>query len=185
MKYFLTTLVFLSILRPDFKTLNTTKDTMELGKLIFDKDLLKKFVTDEFEPAVYINKMEKTMSGHPLMSYNYNRTVKNKAIKFTLFGLPVDSVFVYKNDKSQFCTYIIMEIKSPDFDKFAEELGYPENTLKEEYDVRDFQFLYWNINGFGMFVNKLHRYQEIKHRSIIQVMNMKLEELLDRTHILD
>jgi hypothetical protein len=158
---------------------------MELGKLIFDKDLLKKFVTAEFEPAVYISIMDRVKSGHPLMSYNYNRTVKNKVMKFTLFGLPVDSVFVFKNHKSQFCTYIIMEIKSPDFDKFAEELGYPENTLKEEYDVRDFQFLYWNINGFGMFVNKLYRYQEIKCRYIIQVTNMKLEELLDRTHILD
>ena len=152
---------------------------MKLDKILIDTSLLKKFVADNFQP-LKISKLEKLESNHPLQLLNFNRILNNAKHKFTLFSLPVHDVFVLEKDSLHFCSFLLMEISSDSFDRFIENLGYPENILKEDYIRRDFDFLFWAYKDFQIFVNKHYHLGKSKKDSyIIQLLNMPYENIVD------
>ncbi len=153
---------------------------MELDKIIFDKYLLKKFVRDNFQ-HIKMTKIEKLEKDHPLQLLKFNRLLVNTAEKsnFSLFRLPIQDIFVLEKDNLRFCTFLIMEINSHRFDNFVEKIGYPENILKEDYQERNFDFLFWFYEDFQIFINKHHSGKKKKDSYIIQILNMPYENIMD------
>lgn len=155
---------------------------MELEPIVLDDNLLKQLVTKKFKPIV-LTKMEKTASNHPLLLLNFNRGVIDERMSFSLLGLPIQNIYVFENDKSQFCTFLIIEIQRTEFDKFVQAWGYPENVLEKDYLVGDFDFLYWSKNGFEIFINRHHSSINKKSKYIIQILNMNYREIMDLSKI--
>jgi hypothetical protein len=155
--------------------------TMELSNTVLNGNILKRLVEEKFQP-IKMTKMEKFVANHPLQLLNFNRTVKDITMRFSFFGMPVKNVYVYQNDRNEFCTYLIIEIPFPSFEKLFATWKYPENVTEEQYRQRDYQFMYWNIDGFAVFINKNHG-ADSRDEYVIQVVNMPYGDIMDMTMI--
>lgn len=153
---------------------------MELQSLIFDHERLGVFVKENFQD-INLSKMEKTVMGHPLMFLQFNKTLLPGDRSFSFCGLPVDSVYIYAKSSTEFCTYLILKIKITEFDKISNVFGYPENVPKEDYIKRDFDFLFWPVGSFGMFINKNHSNE--MGTFLIQAYNTAYKEIFDMSMI--
>lgn len=152
------------------------KKSMELQNVIFDREKLGVFVKESFQDT-NLTKMQKTVMGHPLIAVLFNKTLLPGDKSFSFCGIPVDSIYVYAKTKTEFCTYLILKIEITEFDKISAVLGYPENVSKEDYIKRDFDFLFWPVGSFGMFINKSHSSE--RGTFLIQAYNMPYKEIAD------
>ncbi|HMI02507.1 MAG TPA: hypothetical protein VK541_08505 [Pedobacter sp.] len=155
---------------------------MELQEVIFDTAKLRTFVDDNFVD-IKLTKLEKTAAGHPLILLQFNKMLAPMATKFSCFGIPVDSLYIYQKSENEYCTYIILQIDKASFNKLSIHLGYPENVPKEDYIKRDFDFLFWPLKSFNMFVNKAYFRDSTSDTYIIQAYNMPYKEIFDKTTI--
>lgn len=155
---------------------------IEISNIILNDKNLKKFIEENFQ-YINMNKVEKIQAKHPLLLLNFNRSQKHKDNHFALFGMDINDIYIFENGHSKYCTFLIMEIPNNDFRKFVENLGYPENISKEDYENREYDFLYWNYSGFEIFINKNHSSENKKNYYIIQALNMPYKEIMDFSKI--
>jgi len=177
MKYFLSFLIFIYLPRPAIAQ-DEKKNAMELRSTVLDPMSLQKLLSEKFH-AVKMTKSEKQRSNHPLLLLNFNWSLADNKTAFTFFGLHVDSVYVFQNEKSQFCTFLILRIPPRAFEHLATEWGYPENTAKEEYLSDSFDFLFWEKDQFQIFINRHRLSRDTKDKYIVQIFNMHYREIMD------
>lgn len=157
---------------------------IELAPIVFNADELKRFVAEKFEP-IAITLTDKLRSEHPMRSYNFNRTLRNEARQYTVFGKEVLNLMIYENE-GMFCSLLLLAAKVPsDFNPFLNNLGYPQNMLPDDYINGDYHFLAWKKSGFEIFINKVHAGKGSTHQFVASIFNMDLVEIYDMSGLGD
>lgn len=144
---------------------------MEIGNIILAWDSIGHFIGEHFKP-VNLSYGQRFESEHPLLMSNFNLELKNDTARYTLFGIPAEQIFAYKDQEFRFAVYVLFELDDRNLDQLATNLGYPENVpTKEEFHKRDFDFLYWKHKKFEIFVNRSHLGKK-RGLHLMQIFNM-------------
>jgi len=150
---------------------------MEIGNIIVFWDSMEQFIEKHCQP-VNSSYAERFENEHPLLMSKFNWELKEDSIHYTVFGIPIEQLYVYRNKDSKFAVYILFELTAFGLDQLSAALGYPENVpTKEAFHAMDFDFLFWKNKKFEIFINRSHLGKR-KGLHRMQIFNMPYSDTI-------
>ncbi|KLT63870.1 hypothetical protein AB669_19230 [Pedobacter sp. BMA] len=109
----------------------------------------------------------------------FNKGLKDKEIKYTIFGKAIDLLFAFYDEKEsdKYAIYIILGIPRKEIKMFSQIWGHPGNVPSEDFASGDFTSQIWNINGADIIVGRSFVYKFSAQSQLIQISNIKLQIL--------
>ncbi|WP_172334051.1 hypothetical protein [Mucilaginibacter sp. SG564] len=151
----------------------------ELKDIIFNERLLTSFVKSKFIP-IKNTKRALLENNHPLGSYNFNRVIRSAFTSYSLMSIPVTGLYAYLKDDNQVCLYLLIQLTGyKQVDTLIDQIGWPWNITKEDYELRDFESLLWQKQQLEITLSKNFNYENPQSGNLIRIANMPLIELIN------
>ena len=151
----------------------------ELKDIVFNEGKLVSFIKSEFIPLKN-TKRALLESNHPLGAYNFNRAPKGSLKSYSLVGIPITGLYAYVKNNNQVCLFLLLPFTGyKQVDILMDEIGWPWNITKEDYELRDFEMLLWQEQHLEILLSKNFDYGNLQGGNLMKITNMPLTELIN------
>lgn len=150
---------------------------MEIKNVISDVVKIREFISDNFSET-YVSRAEQLEDNHSVYGYKFNKALNKADITYSLFGLPIDSMYAYTNDQDGSCLYLVLQTGNSAMESLVNGFGKPLNVDEDDYQNGDFDFLHWKLNGFNILLgDDFAQTPTLKQRGLMMISNIDIKDL--------